>query len=121
MYVTSSRWATPTLARWFHPALTSTRGTGLSAHVRARHPNQYKSWNRNPNRFVEAASAAVTAKAEPERNLPVGVKPPAPVVQPHPEPVEQTAQSPAAQPQLSTANGNEALTLLQKAHDQLAL
>jgi hypothetical protein len=47
--------------------------------------------------------------------------PPAPVVQPHPEPVErQRTQSPAAQPQVSTANGNEALSLLQRAHDQLA-
>ena len=100
---------------------TSTRGTGLSAHVRARHPKQYKNWNRNPNRLVEAAEAGATPKAEPAGNRRVRVVPPAPVVLPHPEPVEQQRkQSTAAKPQLSTANGNEALTLLQKVHDQLA-
>jgi hypothetical protein len=96
------------------------QGTGLSAHIRARHPKQYKNWNRNADRFVEAANAAAP-KAEPKRNLPVRVMLPAPVIESHPEPVEkQRAQSPVAMPQLSTANGNEALNLLQKAHDQLA-
>src|ERR1700683_3542116 len=46
---------------------TSTRGTGLSAHVRARHPKQYKNWNRNLDRFVEAANVAAPPKAEPKR------------------------------------------------------
>src|SRR5580692_6366164 len=36
----------------------STRGTGLSAHVRAQHPREYVKWNKNPNRLLEAAAAA---------------------------------------------------------------
>jgi hypothetical protein len=100
---------------------TSTRGTGLSAHVRARHSKQYKNWNRNPDRLVEAANAAVAPKAKPETNLRVRGMPPAPVVQPHPEPVHQErTQSPTPKPQLSTANGNEPLSMLQKVHGQLA-
>ena len=99
---------------------TSTRGTGLSAHVRARHPNQYKNWNRNPDRFAEAAHSAAAPKAKPERKRQVGVMTPAPV-QPLPQPVEQQrTESTAAKRQLSTANGNQALSLLQKVHDQLA-
>src|ERR1700680_3223246 len=34
----------------------SIRGTGLSAHVRARHPREYGKWNKNPNRLLEAAA-----------------------------------------------------------------
>ena len=70
---------------------------------------------------MEAANAAEAPKAEPESKRRVSVTPPAPVAQPHPEPVEtQRTQAPAAEPPLSAANGNEALSLLQKAHDQLA-
>jgi hypothetical protein len=100
---------------------TSTRGTGLSAHVRARHPRQYKNWNRNPNRLVEAADAAATPKAEPEKNRRVRHMPPAALVEPRPDLVApQKTQSPAAKPQHGEPNGNEALSLLQKVHDQLA-
>ena len=48
-------------------AMTSTRGTGLSAHIRTQHASQYKKWNRDPNRLVEAAEAASAPKNEPER------------------------------------------------------
>src|SRR5579862_9970353 len=34
----------------------STRGTGLSAHVRTRHSKEYGKWNKNPNRLAEAAA-----------------------------------------------------------------
>jgi hypothetical protein len=36
----------------------ATRGTGLSAHVRAKHPRQYGKWNKNPNRLLDADKAA---------------------------------------------------------------
>ena len=36
----------------------STRGTGLAAHVRAKHPRAYGKWNKNPNRMLEADAAA---------------------------------------------------------------
>src|ERR1043166_9672778 len=37
-------------------SMVSTRGTGLSSHVRARHPREYGKWNKNPNRLLEAAA-----------------------------------------------------------------
>src|SRR5215467_12502890 len=40
----------------------STRGTGLSSHVRAQHPKEYGKWNKNPNRLLEAAAAASPQK-----------------------------------------------------------
>lgn len=87
----------------FCPA-TSSRGTGLSAHVRARHPKQYKNWNRNSNRFAEASGALAAPK-------PVS----------HPEPQEQPvlASPTAVSHQTNETTGNEALNLLQKVHDQL--
>jgi len=45
----------------------STRGTGLSAHVRARHAKEYGKWNKNPNRLAEAAAAA-SPPQEPRTN-----------------------------------------------------
>ena len=101
-------------------AATSTRGTGLSAHIRAKHPKQYKKWNRNPNRLVEAAEAVAAPKKEAERNRRVRLMPPTAPVEPRPQPVQQLpTRSTTTQPQLGEANGNEALSLLQKAHDQL--
>ena len=50
----------------FCPAI-STRGTGLSAHVRARHPREYRKWNKNPNRLLEAAAPA-PSQPEPGKN-----------------------------------------------------
>ena len=57
----------------------STRGTGLSAHVRARHAREYGKWNKNPNRLPEAAAAA-SPQQEPRRNRSLhAVRSPAPV------------------------------------------
>src|ERR1700688_3061387 len=50
----------------FCPAI-STRGTGLSAHVRARHPRDYGKWNKNPNRLLEAA-APPSPQPQPKKN-----------------------------------------------------
>ena len=44
----------------------STRGTGLSAHVRGQHAKEYRKWNSNPNRLSEAAAAS--AQQEPKTN-----------------------------------------------------
>src|ERR1700681_1528318 len=41
----------------FCPAI-SMRGTGLVAHVRAKHSREYGKWNKNPNRLLEANAAA---------------------------------------------------------------
>ena len=43
-------------------ATISTRGTGLSSHIRSQHPREYGKWNKNPNKLVDAAAAAFTAK-----------------------------------------------------------
>ena len=57
----------------------STRGTGLSAHVRAQHAREYGKWNKNPNRLPEAAAAA-SPQQEPRRNRSLhAVRSPAPV------------------------------------------
>jgi hypothetical protein len=99
---------------------TSTRGTGLSAHVRSQHPAQYRKWNRNPNRIAEAATAPrpeVIRKAQP-------IRPPAPV---QPDNVTAPDRPVAEQPfiprvaalQVGENSGDEALTLLQRAYEQL--
>src|ERR1043165_5771599 len=49
-------------------AAISTRGTGLSAHVRARHSKEYGKWNKNPNRLLEAAAVAPSPQPEPRKN-----------------------------------------------------
>src|SRR5579862_4615864 len=51
----------------FCPAI-STRGTGLSAHVRARHPKEYGKWNKNPDRLLDAAAAAASPQPHPGKN-----------------------------------------------------
>src|SRR5437868_4016157 len=48
----------------------STRGTGLSSHVRTQHPREYEKWNKNPNRLLEAAAAA-SAQKEPRKTSPL--------------------------------------------------
>ena len=47
----------------------STRGTGLSSHVRTQHSREYGKWNKNPNRLLEAAAAA-SAQKEPRKTSP---------------------------------------------------
>jgi hypothetical protein len=103
----------------------STRGTGLAAHVRAKHPREYGKWNKNPNRLLEAGAAA-SPQQEPRKNRRLH-----PVRSPAPVEVGEaalTAQPIQEQPLLLTAPApqtgenevHEALTLLQKAYEQLS-
>ncbi len=103
----------------------STRGTGLASHVRTRHANQYRKWNRNPNRLLDAAKAGAPTNEKPEKKthrvhrvaVPAALPPPADV---SPEVVQQQAVlMTAAEPQAAEADGNETMALLQRAHDQL--
>jgi len=62
----------------FRPTI-STRGTGLSAHVRAQHSREYGKWNRNPNRLIEAAQAALPQQGPKRHRRLHPVPPSAPV------------------------------------------
>ena len=97
----------------------STRGTGLSSHVRTQHPREYGKWNKNPSRLLDAATAASPQQA-PKKNQRVHRGP-------HPATVSKTAAP--AQPirQQTTVlaavhedGGNEAFGLLQKVYEQLS-
>jgi hypothetical protein len=98
------------------------RGTGLAAHVRAKHPREYGRWTRNPNRLVEA-DAAASRQPEARKNLPLH-----PVRSSASVEVAEAASPIKTQPQLSTKpvlptgarDVPEALSLLQKAHKQLS-
>jgi hypothetical protein len=100
----------------------STRGTGLSSHIRAQHPTEYGKWNKNPNRLPEAA-AAVSPQQEPKRNrrlhtvqssAKIGRRKVAAAAEPIQEqPTELAATA-------SYTGENEALTLLQTAYEQLS-
>ena len=100
----------------------STRGTGLSSHIRAQHPREYGKWNKNPNRLPEAA-AAVSPQQKPKRNrrlqtvhavAKVGSRKAAVTARPIQEQPTQLA-APA-----SYTGEKEALILLQKAYEQLS-
>jgi hypothetical protein len=103
----------------------ATRGTGLSAHVRAQHPRDYGKWNKNPNRMLEAAAAA-SPPQEPKKNRrSYPVRLPAPLELGKPAKPAQPIQE---QPILLTIpsrqtgenDGHETLNLLQKAYEQLS-
>ena len=103
----------------------STRGTGLSAHVRTQHPREYGKWNRNPNRLLEAAAAA-SPQEEPKRNRrlhPVqshaSVELGEGAVQAQPI-QEQPILLAAPAPQTGENDVHEALGLIQKAYEQLS-
>jgi hypothetical protein len=98
----------------------STRGTGLSAHVRGQHAREYGKWNRNPNRLIEAAQAALPQQEPKRHRRSHRVPPSAPV-----ESERAAAQQPrklvaGAAEQNSENESREALSLLQKAHQQLS-
>src|ERR1700736_145814 len=42
---------------------TSSRGTGLTAHIRLRHPKEYAKWIKDPNRLQAARTPASQRKA----------------------------------------------------------
>ena len=106
-------------------SIVSTRGTGLSSHVRTQHPREYGKWNKNPNRLLEAAAAASPQKEAKknrsgprvERSAPVKIREEAVATQPI---QEQAIVLPAPAPQTGDKNGNEAFSLLQKAYEQLS-
>ena len=101
----------------------STRGTGLSSHVRAQHPREYGKWNKNPNRLLDAA-AAPPKEVSKKRSLP-HVQPSAPVKMREEPLATQPIQEPATPitapvRQSNDKDGHEALSLLQKAYEQLS-
>lgn len=102
----------------------STRGTGLSSHVRAQHPREYGKWNKNPNRLLDAAAAA-SPQQEPRKNprlhtvrSPARVEPEKMAVPAQPV---QEQPTPLAAPASHTGENEvpEALPLLQRAYAQL--
>jgi hypothetical protein len=103
----------------------STRGTGLSSHIRSQHPREYGKWKKNPSRLADAASAASSGK--------VSAKTPS--VNPvQPLPVHMTAEArrspraesrddlsaPAVGQGSGGAGGDDARGLVQKAYHQLS-
>jgi len=103
----------------------STRGTGLSSHVRTQHPREYGKWNKKPNRLLEAAAAASPQNEARKKRPMARVEPSAPVKIREEaiatQPVKEQANVlPARVPQAGDKNGNEALSLLQKAYEQLS-
>jgi hypothetical protein len=108
----------------FCPAI-STRGTGLVAHVRARHPKEYGKWNRNPNRLLEA-DAAASPQPEPGKNRRLHpVRSPAPIeaaeaTLPIPPIQEKPILSAARAPRTGENDDHDSLSLLQKAYEQLS-
>src|SRR5580658_8849102 len=106
----------------FCPAI-STRGTGLVAHVRAKHTREYRKWNKNPNRLLEAdAAASPQQDARKDRRL-HPVRSPAPGAFREvavPLPAVQEQQELLTAPALTTVDNHahDALSLLQEAYDQ---
>ena len=91
----------------------ATRGTGLSAHVRAKHPRGYGKWNKNPNRLLDAGKAA---SPQPEVTKTRSLLPEAPIQAPS---IQKPVSSAARAPGTSERNGADSLSLLQKAFEQL--
>ena len=103
----------------------STRGTGLVAHVRAKHPREYRKWNKNPNRLLEAGAAALPEQ-EARKNLrlhpvrssiPVAV---AEAVLPVPPIQKQSKLPPPSAPRTGENGVHDSLSLLQNAYEQLS-
>ena len=102
----------------------STRGTGLSSHVRAQHPREYGKWNKNPNRLLDAAAAA-SPQQEPRKNPRLHTVRSHARVEPEkmavPAQPVQEQPTPLAAPASHTGENEvpEALPLLQRAYAQL--
>jgi hypothetical protein len=105
----------------------ATRGTGLSAHVRAKHPREYGRWNKNPNRLRDAEAAASPEQEVRKNRRLHPVRPPAPA-----KVVEAAVQAPLIQqekpvvsaahvPRTGESDADDSLSLLQKAHEQLSI
>lgn len=94
---------------------------GLSAHVRAQHSREYGKWNRNPKRLIEAAQAALPQQL-PKRHRRLHSVAPSARVEFERDAVQQPRKL-AAGPveQSDESESSEALSLLQKAHQQLSV
>lgn len=107
----------------FCPAI-SMRGTGLSAHIRARHPREYGKWNKNPNRLLEAAATASPQPAPRKNRRLHPVRSPAPIERDAATPTQSMQEQPirlaAPVPPPGENDAHEALTLLQRAYEQLS-
>lgn len=102
----------------------STRGTGLSSHVRSQHAREYGKWNKNPSKLADAAAAALPRKASAKTSL---VDPVRPLV----DVTAKVTRGQRAQPSGNVSalavqqgsrdpGGNDAHRLVQKAYDQLS-
>ena len=98
----------------------STRGTGLSAHVRAQHTREYGKWNKNPDRLIEAAQAALPQQ-QPKRYRSLDRVAPSARVEFERNAVQEPRHLVAGPAGPSGENeSREALSLLEKAHQQLS-
>jgi hypothetical protein len=103
----------------------ATRGTGLSAHVRAKHPREYGKWNKNPNRLLDADRAASPQQGVRQNRRLHPAPPPAPVkvvkaTAPAPPIQEKPVLSAAHATRTSEGDGHDSLSLLQAAYEQLS-
>src|SRR5262245_56111433 len=106
-------------------ATISTRGTGLSSHIRSQHPREYGKWNKNPNRLADAAAAASPARASAKTAHKDAVLPTPVAVAPQarrPSKAESTDKLAAMSVEHSNPNGrgNNARDLVRKAYEQLS-
>jgi hypothetical protein len=93
--------------------ITSARGTGLTAHIRGRHPNKYAKWVKDPNRLEAARMAAATKETA---GKPSEAKSAAAPKQTAAKADSAAVKSTPVQP---TATGNAALELLRTAQAHL--
>ena len=101
----------------------STRGTGLSAHVRGQHAKEYAKWNRNPNRIIEAAVGATPEQELNTKRRIRSVRSLAPVeivTAAAPPNSQRPTTLPAAGQQTGQSDVLDAMLLLQRAHEQLS-
>ena len=103
----------------------STRGTGLVAHVRAKHPREYGKWNKNPNRLLEAGAAALPQqearkrlRLHPVRSSTSAAVAKAALVVPPTQ--KQPIPPPPRASRTGENNVHDSLSLLQKAYEQLS-
>ena len=106
-------------------ATISTRGTGLSSHIRSQHAREYVKWNKNPNKLVDAAAAASPAKVSGKTSRTNAVVPvPGDLAAAATRPPEaESSRKPApmaVQHVDPDGGGNSARDLVQKAYEQLS-
>jgi hypothetical protein len=103
----------------------STRGTGLSSHIRSQHPREYEKWTKNPGRIADAAVATspgiVSGKTSSARRAkPLRVDVTAGTAGRPPAEPSVKVSSPAAKQGARDGGGDDTRRLVQKAYDQLS-